>query len=110
MTDDHGPRPRFPHAEAGVWGHNGEPGVRLRIGRTSMFIARKHIPAVVNDLERIARELGELDGTGYGRRSLAQWRNLARTRGLVIRALEHELAAATQTIPADQPGNQEGTA
>ena len=105
MNNHDSRRPRYPHAAAGVWGHSDEPGVRLRIGRASLFIARKHIPSVCNDLQRIASELDGPDIASERRRTLAQWRSLARARGLVIKALEHELAEATKTPSAEQPGD-----
>lgn len=104
--------PRLPDSERDEWGSERVPGVRLRVGRNSIFIAERHLASVIFALEQHAAELRRLGDPGGRHRTPSQWRNLARSRALVITALEHQLDAATSattTVPAPAEHEPEGT-
>lgn len=101
--------PRYPSTELDTWGPGLARGVRLRVGPHSVFIADKHLYHVIRELQDHNVTLRRERDPDGNHRTLADWRNLARVRGVVITALEHQLEAAKNS-PASAEDHRKETA
>lgn len=95
--------PGYPTLTPDSWHLDGDApirGVRLTLGRQSIFIAGKHLSIIAGILYTHAAELRHEADPDGGHLRPSEWRLLARQRANRITTLEARLADLTQDPPA----------